>query len=511
MVRGRALATLAAAALLLTGCSTVPSLGDAGIVVGTALPVTSLDPAADAGAGGRLVAEQIYPHLLTVEPGTSRLVPDIAETAGFDDDGAYAVRLKPGLRFANGDRLDASDVVRSISRQRAIKAPGGPWPLLNDVTSVRARGDRTVVFRLATPGDPRFPDILASQAGAIVDEDVFPEHALAGAQDIVDAQPFAGPYTVQSFNPGDLITFHAAPHYRGALGRPHAPDITLKLYGSASTLVGDVTDRAIDLGYGGIGPAELHELDHDVVDVIARAGGASRFLVFDPDGMPYGARQEDASPPRAKAVRRAVANLVDRTALAVEVDHGATAPLYGFVPEGLPGSEPLQRATTGDGHGQPDIAAAEGELAQADVATPLALTITIVPDRDPPGTAAEFRSLAAQLQLGGLFQVTVKEVGAAEFAAKRPKGAFQAYPGVWAPDGTDPGTYRAPYRIAGTADPSATPKGAAGLRKLQRKLATDLPIVPLVQARQLALTADGVSGVRFDASFTLRFGSLRMP
>lgn len=496
MVRGRARAALAASAataLLLTGCAAGPSLGDAGIVVGTALPVASLDPAADAGAGGRLVAEQIYPHLLTVRPGTSRLVPDIAAKAGFDHDGSYVVRLKPDLRFANGDRLDASDVVRSFTRQRTIKAPGGPWPLLKGVTSIRAKGDRTVVFRLATPGDHGFPDILASQAGAIVDEEVFPAGALAAAHEIVAAQPFAGPYTVQSFNPGDLITFHVAPHYRGALGAPRAPDITLKLYGSPSTLVDDVTDRAIDLGYGGIGPAQLKELDRQDVDVVATVGGASRFLVFDLDGMPYGAKQKDASPLRAQAVRRAVADLVDRNALALETDHGATAPLYGFLPDGLPGADPVLRTMTGDDHGQPDLTAAQAELDQADVDLPLALTITIAPELDPPGTAAEYRALATQLELGGLFQVDVRELDASDFAAKRAKASLQAYPSSWSPDGTDPATYRMPYRTA------------------QRQLASDLRVVPLVQARQLAVTADGLTGVRFDGSFTLRFGSLRMP
>jgi peptide/nickel transport system substrate-binding protein len=532
MGRGRVRATLAAAAataLLLTGCAAGGSLGDAGIVVGTALPVTSLDPAADAGAGGPLVAEQIYPHLLTIRPGTSRLVPAIAAPAGFRADGAYAVRLKPDLRFANGDRLEASDVVRSFTRQRAIKAPGGPWPLLAGVTSVRATGDRTVVFRLATPGDQRFPDILASQAGAIVDEEVFPAHALAAAQDIVATQPFAGPYTVQSFNPGDLITFHVAPHYRGALGSPHAPDVTLKLYGSPSTLVADVTDRAIDLGYGGIGPSQLQQLDDHGADVVAAAGGAARYLVFDLDGMPYGAKQRDAAPQRAQAVRHAVADHVDRRALALTIDHGATAPLYGFIPDGLPGADPVLRASTGDDHGQPDITAAEAELDQADVATPLTLTLTLVPELDPPGTLAEYRALAAQLELGGLFQVDIDEVDAADFAAKRPKAALHAYPGSWSPDGTDPATYRMPYQLGDAqlgshyATPSALEllaapitradpaKRSADVRRVQRRLADDMPVVPLVQYEQLAVTADGLTGVRFDGSFTLRFGSLRMP
>ncbi|WP_431311790.1 ABC transporter substrate-binding protein [Pseudolysinimonas kribbensis] len=228
-------------------------------------------------------------------------------------------------------------------------------------------------------------------------------------------------------------------------------------------------------------------------------------------------------------MRHAVADLVDRRALALTIDHGATAPLYGFIPDGLPGADPVLRSITGDGHGQPDITAAEAELDQADVARPLTLTLTLVPELNPPGTLAEYRALAAQLELGGLFQVDIDEVDAADFAAKRPKAAFQAYPGSWSPDGTDPATYRMPYQLGDAqlgshyATPSALEllaapitradpaKRSADVRMIQRRLADDMPVVPLVQSAQLAVTADGVTGVRFDGSFTLRFGSLRMP
>ncbi|MFW8746123.1 ABC transporter substrate-binding protein, partial [Mesorhizobium japonicum] len=92
--------------------------------------------------------------------------PDIAAAAGFDASGAYVVVLKPGLRFANGHALDALDVVASISRQRTLRSHGGPWPLLEGIASVTARDARTVVFTLATPGDQRFPAVLARPAGA---------------------------------------------------------------------------------------------------------------------------------------------------------------------------------------------------------------------------------------------------------------------------------------------------------------------------------------------------------
>jgi peptide/nickel transport system substrate-binding protein len=529
-VRRAITAVLAGSALLLAGCAAGPSLGNTGIVVGTALPVTSLDPAAAAGAGGDLVAEQIYPHLVTGQPGGSRLEPDIAESARFDGTGAYVVTLKPGLEFANGDRLDASDVVFSFTRQRTIKAPGGPSPLLAGIASVTARDDRTVVFTLTTPNDQSFPAILASAAGAIVDERVFPARALASDEAIVAARPFAGPYVVQSFNPGDLLTFVANPAYAGGLGAPRSADVTLKLYADPGDLAADVADQAIDLAYGGLAPAQLRTLREDpAVRIDEEPGGALHYLVFDLNAMPYGELQSSADPQRSLAVRRAIADLVDREAIARAVDAGTTAPLWGFTSNDLPGAEPVLRSITGDGKGEPDQTAAQRELDAAGVEIPVPLTISTIPELYGTDSSAEYEALAAQLEASGLFTVHVRKVGAAEFAAQRPKGAYQAYQGGWSPRSLDPVTYRAPYLLgdaqlgshytnptalallakpATDADPTVR---AADLTVVQEQLAADLPVLPLLQDEQLTASASGVRGVRFDGSLTLRFGSLRVP
>lgn len=527
-LRRAALVGLLAVGLALAGCAAGPSLGDAGIVVGTALPVASIDPAAAAGGGGELVADQIYPHLLAVPPGGAAPVPDVAATAGFDAAGAYVATLKPGLQFANGHPLDARAVVASFMRQRAIRAAGGPWPLLAGMASVAARDARTVVFTLASPGDQRFPAVLASPAGAIVDPQVFPARALASSRDVVAGQPFAGPYTLQSDDPGDLLTFHANPRYRGVLGTPRSPDVTLKLYADPGGLVGDAGSGAIDLAYGGLGMRQVRALRADRgVRMASGAGGAMHWLAFDPAAMPYGASRDDADPAKALAVRTACADLVDRAALAA-AGGGTTSPVWGFVPAPLSGASTILRRSTGDGRGGPDVDAARRVLDAAGVDLPVPLTIT-VPDDLGAGAAAQAAALRSQLESGGLVSAQLDRVPAAQFAAKRGTGAYPASLDGWAPDGLDPLAYRAPYLAAGTglvgagADPVAAPLVAAlagdadpgarvaDLAALQEELAVTLPVVPLLQDEQLAASARGVTGIRFDGSYTLRFGSLRMP
>ncbi|MFW8746005.1 ABC transporter substrate-binding protein, partial [Mesorhizobium japonicum] len=106
---------------------------------------------------------------------------------------------------------------------------------------------------------------------------------------VVAGQPFAGPYTLQSDNPGDLLTFHANPRYRGLLGSPRSPDITLKLYADPDRLAGDAVSGAIDLAYGGIGMRQLRTLHADRrIRVVSEPGGAMHWLAFDPATMPYG-------------------------------------------------------------------------------------------------------------------------------------------------------------------------------------------------------------------------------
>ena len=91
---------------------------------------------------------QIYPFLFNSDYGTSEVTPDIAESGEFTSDTEYTVKLKEGLKFANGHDLTASDVKFSFDRQTAIADQNGPSSLLGNLASTEAVDDTTVVFTL---------------------------------------------------------------------------------------------------------------------------------------------------------------------------------------------------------------------------------------------------------------------------------------------------------------------------------------------------------------------------
>ncbi|HXR44358.1 MAG TPA: ABC transporter substrate-binding protein, partial [Pseudolysinimonas sp.] len=466
----------------------------------------------------------------TIQPGTQEIVPDIAAKAAFAADGDYVVTLRRGLTFANGHRLDASDVVFSFTRQRTIHSAGGPSPLLAGIASVTASGRRTVEFHLTHPGDPRFPELLTSIAGTIVDEQTFSATALTPDAEIVARRSFAGPYTVESLNPGDLLTLAVNPGYRGGLGRPRNQDISLKLYDDPAHLATDVAEGTVDIAVGGLAPAQLRSLATTrSVTTVQEPGGALHSIVFDQRRMPFGTARPDADPDLALGIRQALADLIDRAALSDDVFAGSFVPVYGYTPADFPGANPSLRSLYGDLEGDPSTSAASTLLAGINAPVPIPLTIATSPELFGPLTVAEFEEIRLQLEAGGLFEVKIQSFSAADFEKKRAAGEFQASQAVWSPTDTDPAAYRSPFRVTDAAigdgyqsadadallaeqasetDPAAR---AADLMALQSVLAADLPTLPILQQNRIAVVANGVTGVRFDGSPTLRFGSIRRP
>ncbi len=90
------------------------------IIVGTTDKTTFLDPAGSYDNGSFMVMNQIYPFVLNSEPGSADPKPDIAESADFTSPTEYTVKLKAGLKWANGTELDSKDVKFSFDRQLMV-------------------------------------------------------------------------------------------------------------------------------------------------------------------------------------------------------------------------------------------------------------------------------------------------------------------------------------------------------------------------------------------------------
>ena len=119
----------------------------------------------------QFIAQPCYSNLMRVNPANyNQLLPDLAEKTDISDDGkTVTFQLRSGVVFHNGMALTAEDVVYSLERVRTppkgIVSPRKG--LLGNIEAVEARGEQTVVVRLAQP-QPDFLFLVSNPFNVIV-------------------------------------------------------------------------------------------------------------------------------------------------------------------------------------------------------------------------------------------------------------------------------------------------------------------------------------------------------
>ncbi|GAA2949044.1 ABC transporter substrate-binding protein [Glutamicibacter bergerei] len=532
-----AAAVIGISALALTGC-TGPSSNDAGnggsdeassapITLGTTDKVTSLDPAASYDNGSFMVMNQIYPFVLNSEPGSPDPSNDMAESAEYTSPTEFTVKLKAGLKWANGHDLDSKDVKFSFDRQLKIADPNGPSSLLGNMESVEAPDATTVVFKLKVAEDQTFPQVLTSPVGPIVDDEVFPADKVLDDKEIVDAKAFGGQYTIDSYNKNNLISFAANDAYQGVLGAPANSKAAIKYYADANNLKLEVQEGKIDVAWRSLTPTDIEDLGKEENLAVHKGpGGELRYIVFNFDSMPFGAKTADADPAKSLAVRQAAAHLVDRQSIATNVYKDTYTPAYSYVPQGFTGAiEPLKDMYGTDG--KPDAAKAKKALEDAGVKTPVKLALQYNPDHYGPNSGDEYALVEKQLEADGLFDVDLKSTEWVTYQKQRVTD-YPAYQLGWFPDYSDADNYLSPFfatdnflsngydnkevdsLISEQRGQSDVAERTASIEKLQTMVAEDLSTLPLLQGSQVAVAGKDVQGVEktLDASFKFRLGVL---
>jgi len=533
-----ATAGLAATALVLTACSgssddggSTADSGSSGgpITIGTTDKIVTIDPAGSYDNGSLAVQTQVFEFLMNSPYGSSDVEPDAAESAEFTSPTEYTVKLKPGLKFANGHDLTASDVKFSFDRQLKIAAPDGPSSLLYNLDTTDAVDDTTVVFHLKAENDQVFPQILSSFPGAIVDEEVFSADELTPDDDIVKANAFAGPYVITGYDFNNLVSYKANPDYKGLLGKPKTDEINVKYFADSSNLKLEVQQGGVDVAYRSLSSTDIEDLrGDDNVKVVDGPGGEIRYITFNFDTQPYGAKTAEADPAKALAVRQAVADLIDRTALSEQVYKGTYTPLFSYVAEGLTGATESLKGLYGDGQGGPDADKAKQTLADAGVTTPVTLSLQYSNDHYGPSSGDEYGQIKDQLEKDGLFTVNLQTTEWVQYSKDRVSDVYPAYQLGWFPDYSDADNYLTPFFLkenflanhydnptvndlilqqATTPDPA---ERTALIEQIQDLEAKDLSTVPYLQGAQVAVVGKDVSGAEdtLDASFKFRYGAL---
>lgn len=538
--RGRtllALGALSVSAIVLAGCAgggggtnnggNNNNGGNSPLLVGTTDKITSIDPAGSYDNGSFAVMNQIYPFLVNSKYGTADVTPDIATSAEFTAPKDYTVKLKPGLKFANGDALTSSDVKFSFERVIKINDPNGPAALLGNLDSIDTPDDTTVVFHLKNPNDQTWQQVLSSPAGPIVDEQVFSADKVTPDDDIVKGKAFAGQYSISSYKVNELINYVPNKDYQGVLGAAENSGITVKYYADASNLKLAIGNGDIDVAFRSLSATDIDDLSkNDKVKVEKGPGGEIRYIVFNFNTMPFGAKTADADPAKALAVRQAMADLIDRQKLASDVYKDTYTPLYSYVADGLTGANTALKGLYGDGNGGPSMDKAKQALQSAGVKTPVTLNLQYNGDHYGPSSGDEYAALKTQLENGGLFKVNLAQTEWVQYTKDRTADVYPMYQLGWFPDFSDADNYLTPFfskdnflvNHYDNADVQAllakeqTETNASArsdeLGQIQDLVAKDLSTLPYLQGTQVAVVGKDVQGTTLDASFKFRYAPL---
>ncbi|MFI1964707.1 ABC transporter substrate-binding protein [Streptomyces pathocidini] len=505
-----AIAALLASALAGCGGSDEPGGDSRAIVVGTtdSFELTGespapFDPALAYEAGSWNVLRNTFQTLMALPRSGGEPVPEAAYRCGFSDtqNESYRCKLRSGLKFANGHALTAADVKFSIERTLKIKNPNGPVSLLANIDAVETPGDRDVVFHLKSP-DATFPHKLATPAAAIVDSQAYDGGRLRNGYDVDGS----GPYILETKAKGGRLvsaTFTRNPHYKGEL-EPKNDKVEMRFFPDADAMEKSLKGGGIDLMTRTMAPDQIARIEREGsedIELVEMPGQEIRYLAFD---------TKDGTAGR-KAVRQAIAQVVDRQALVRDVYERTAEPLYSIVPTSV-GSH---LNSFFNKYGEPDAAKARKILDAAGVGTPVPLTLTYTTDHYGSATAKEFAALKKQLNDSGLFRVTVKGEPWKTF---RPAQSHQEYPvyGMgWFPDFPDADNFIAPffgednflgspYRnstvaklIPQTRRQAQRTAAAEGFQRAQDIVAEDVPVLPLWQGKQYVAARDDVTGVEW--------------
>ncbi|MCQ4082645.1 ABC transporter substrate-binding protein [Streptomyces sp. RB6PN25] len=495
------------------------------IVVGTTDQIQTspgdgapLDPAAAYTIDEWDVLRNTFQTLLSMPPTGTDPVPDAASSCSFTDAAGqnYRCTMRSGLEFSNGDPLTATDVKFSIDRSLHIQDPNGPSSLLDNIASVQTPDDSTVVFHLKTP-DATFPLKLATPAAAIVDSKVYSADKVRDGYQITGS----GPYTLDSLTPGDKAVFSKNPHYKGAYTLNNSK-IELRFFKSSEAMQSALQAGTIDVMNRTMTPAQIAALQTSTaksqsqnIQLTQAPGTEIRYLVF------------NTNDPSVKnvAVRKAVAQLVDREALVRDVYARTAQPLYSMVPQGITG----HTNSFFNLYGDPNPAAARSTLQKAGISTPVPLTLSYTTDHYGSVTAQEFAELKQQLEASGLFTVTLQGVPWQQFRPDEQKGKYAVYGMGWFPDFPDPDNYIAPFfgknnflgspynnsdiennlipRTRQQAERSST---VGSFQQAQDEIAQDVPFLPLWQGQQYLAARSDITGTEWalNASSELQYWEL---
>jgi len=270
------------------------------IVVAQAADAYTMDPGRHSVFPTANILFHIYDALITIAPdGAFR--PALALDWSNPDPLTWRFRLRPGVRFHNGEPFDAAAVKASFDRvlDPAFRSPY--YSRISAISGVSVVDPGTVEFHTRKP----FPTMLFSLYEASFAALITPPAYLAqkGPDALGTAPVGTGPYRFVEWRKDDRVVLEANPDYWG--GKPAIARAVFRPIKETRTRIAELRSGGVQLAVD-IPPEDIAGLD----------GGATRIVNIPSDFIYFFAFDTlKPSPLQDKRVRQAINHAVDVAAI----------------------------------------------------------------------------------------------------------------------------------------------------------------------------------------------------
>ncbi|MCU0818355.1 MAG: ABC transporter substrate-binding protein [Beijerinckiaceae bacterium] len=481
------------AALLAAPLFAGSAMAQSSIRIGLAEDPDVLDPTLARTYVGRIVFASICDKLFDIDEKLN-VVPQLALSHETSADGkTVTIKLRPGVKFHDGEPLDAAAVKFSLDRHRTMNGSFRRSEL-SQVDSVDVVDPTTIRINLKSPFSPLIAQ-LTDRAGMMVS----PKAAQEAGDRFGQKPVCAGPYKfVERVQQDRIVVEKFADYWDKA--NVHIDRITYV----------PITDSTVRLANLKSGQLDLIEraLATDIKDIRATRGlklATASELGY--QGITINTGKGDAAkgPLGSDArVRQAFEAAIDREALVQVVFNGEFKPGNQWVnPENsfYQKSVPVPKR---------DIAKAKKLLADAGVKTPVTVDFMVPNNPETRQVAEVVQAMTAEAG----FDVKIRVTEFATSLKEAEAGNFQAYMLAWSgrtdPDGNiqtfaytgAPNNYSAYSNkdVDAALDEGRTknamPERMAAYKRAAEQLAKDVPIVYLYHRLVIIAHRDRIEGYR---------------
>ncbi len=303
--------------------------------------VSTLDPAIGYDWQNWSMIKSLFDGLMDYEPGTTELVPDLAESYELAEDGlTYTFKLRKGVKFHNGRELTAADIKYSIERavRPETQSPGAGFfasiagfeeltsGAADELSGIEVPDDYTVKITLSRP-DATFLHVMAINFSFAVPREEVEKYG----QDFGKNPVGTGAFRLAEWTLGQRLVFERNPDYYKE-GRPRLDRIVFEVGQEPLVALLRLQRGEVDILGDGIPPAKFLEIMNDPEwrDNVVEGGQLH---------TGYVAMNVTLKPFDDIRVRRAVNHAINKQRI-IRIINGRAVPANQPLPPAMPGHDP---------------------------------------------------------------------------------------------------------------------------------------------------------------------------